>query len=185
MMEASVFGRRSGRALARIEGNLPKDGSVRAALEEAEARVAARFAGPKGGAATSAFEVIAKVRSTMTETCGILRDEAGLTRGAKAVEALAPEVGRMQVRDTSRAHNGELTRSFEAENMVLVAEAMLASALDRKESRGAHTRRDHPERDDERWLKHILVRRGEGAIERSYRPVRIDWEKHPPVARKY
>lgn len=185
LMEASVFGRRSGRTLAQSRGELPSEQAVRAALAGAQARVSERFEAPKGGAASSAFEVIASVRKTMTETCGILRDEAGLTRGAKAVEALGPEVARMRVRDTSRAHNGELIRSFEAENMVLVAEAMLASAIDRTESRGAHTRRDHPARDDERWLKHILVRRGEGGVERSYRPVRIDWEKHPPVARKY
>lgn len=183
LMEASVFGRRSGRALARFEGDLPSAATIEGALAEARARVAGRLAAKVD--AVSAFDVIARLRSAMTESCGILRDEAGLSRGAQIVAALRAEIPRIQVRDTSRAHNGELVRSFEAENMVLVAEAMLAGALERTESRGAHTRRDHPDRDDERWLKHILVRRDGDAIARSYRPVRIDWDKHPPVARKY
>ena len=183
LMEASVFGRRSGRALARFEGDLPSAATIEGALAEARARVARRLAAKVD--AVSAFDVIARLRSAMTENCGILRDEAGLSRGAEIVAALHEELPRIQVRDTSRAHNGELVRSFEAENMVLVAEAMLAGALERTESRGAHTRRDHPDRDDERWLKHILVRRDGDAIARSYRPVRIDWDKHPPVARKY
>jgi len=185
LMEASVFGRRSGRALAQLDGRLPAATTVEAALAASRARVKQRFDPPASGAPASAFDVIERLRSTMTDTCGILRDQAGLERGVAEVAALAPEVERLHVRDTGRAHNGELVRSFEAENMVAIGEAMLASALDRTESRGAHTRRDHPARDDKRWLKHILVKRDGDRITKSYRPVRIDWDKNPPVARKY
>ena len=51
-------------------------------------------------------------------------------------------------------------------NMLPLAEAIAASALNRTESRGAHSRQDHPQRDDEHWLKHTLVRRT--------RPGRVD-----------
>ncbi len=185
LMEASVFGRRSGRALAGIAGQMPARATIDVALAEARARVQRRFELPAGGPPASAFDVIARLRETMTETCGILRDATGLERGIAEVARLTREVHDLFVRDTARAHNGELVRSFEAENMVAIGEAMLASALDRTESRGAHTRRDHPERDDDRWLKHILVTREGDRVAKAYRPVRIDWAKNPPAQRKY
>ena len=185
LMEASVFGRRSGRALAQIGGRFAAPTSIEAALTEARDRLQRRFAASPSGPPVSAFDLIARLRSTMTDTCGILRDHEGLTRGIAEVATLIADSDRLRVRDTARAHNAELTRSLEAENMIAIGEAMLASALDRTESRGAHTRRDHPDRDDERWLKHVLVRRDEGRMITSYRPVRIDWTKNPPAQRKY
>lgn len=185
LMEASVFGRRAGRALAREPARSVSRALLEQALSAADERVARRFEGPSSCAPESAFDVIARLREIMTSTCGILRDEAGLARGAAEIASLAPAIACLQVRDRARAHNAELVRSFEAENMVAVAEAVVASALDRTESRGAHTRRDHPKRDDERWLRHILVRRGAGGVERSYRPVRIEWDRYPPVTRTY
>jgi succinate dehydrogenase / fumarate reductase flavoprotein subunit len=147
--------------------------------------VGLRFEEPSGGPAVSAFDVVARLRSLMTASAGILRDAEGLARGAAGIAALAAELPRLTVRDTSRVHNAELVRSFEAENMVALAEAVIASAIDRTESRGAHTRRDHPKRDDETWLRHILVRPDGGRVATSYRPVRIDRDKHPPAARSY
>ena len=185
LMEASVFGRRSGRALAQIDGRMPARASLDATLAEASAEIRGRFEAAPSGGSVSAFDLVARLRRAMTETCGILRDHEGISRGIEAVAALHRDASRLRVRDTARAHNAELVRSFEATNMLAIGEAMLASALDRTESRGAHTRRDHPERDDERWLKHILVRREDGRVTKSYRPVRIDHAKNPPVARKY
>ncbi len=187
LMEASVFGRRSGRALATV--GKPARAVARGALEEAFAaasgRVGLRFEEPSGGPAVSAFDVVARLRSLMTASAGILREAEGLARGAAGIAALAAELPRITVRDTSRIHNAELVRSFEAENMVALAEAVIAGALDRTESRGAHTRRDHPKRDDETWLRHILVRPDGGRVATSYRAVRIDRDKHPPAARSY
>ena len=67
--------------------------------------------------------------------------------------------------------------------MIECAEAICISALEREESRGAHTRTDFPERDDENWLKHILVQQtSEGPIT-EHSPVKItDWE---PQIRSY
>jgi succinate dehydrogenase / fumarate reductase, flavoprotein subunit len=121
----------------------------------------------------------------MTATCGILRDEPTLARGAAEIAALETALADLRVRDTTRVHNAELVRSFEAENMLAVAALTLAGARDRTESRGAHARRDHPARDDDRWLRHILVSRAADHIEKTYRPVHIDWTKHPPAARRY
>lgn len=188
LMEASVYGRRSGRALAAAASAGPSPRASRASLDGALATTTARIGrrlGPPRAAPKSAFDLIARLRATMTATCGIVRDEAGLSRGAAEIAALSAELPDLHVRDASHVHNAELVRSFEAENMVAVAEAVVAGALDRTESRGAHARRDFPERDDERWLRHILVRRDGDRLEKAYRPVRVDWTKHPPATRKY
>jgi succinate dehydrogenase / fumarate reductase flavoprotein subunit len=185
LMEASVFGRRAGRAIASAPARRATPAAIAAALASAEERIAQRFSPLPGGAPVSAFELVARLGAVMSASCGILRDHAGLRAGAEQVAALREDLARLRVGDRGRSHNGELVRSLEAENMITVAEAILASALDRSESRGAHFRRDHPARDDARWLRHVLVRRGDAGIEKVYRPVRIDWDRHPPVTRTY
>ena len=68
--------------------------------------------------------------------------------------------------------------------MLDLAEVTLAAAAARTESRGGHYRTDHPERDDENWLKHSLVARDPaGGFELSYKPVKIT--RYQPTARKY
>ena len=91
---------------------------------------------------------------------------------------------RVGVRDSSRTFNTELVARLELANMLDVAECMLASGLQREESRGAHQRTDFPDRDDDRFLTHHLVRRtddGTPAVEQ--RPVTIT--KWPPGERIY
>ena len=67
--------------------------------------------------------------------------------------------------------------------MIECAESLALSAIERTESRGAHTREDMPERDDENWLKHILVTKKDEGHEISYRDVVItDWQ---PTVRQY
>lgn len=187
LMEASVFGRRAGRAL--VQGPSLSRALSPALVEEvifaAQTRIALRYEMRCHGPVRGSFEMIEKLRNVMTTSCGILRDEAGLSDGAREVSALLEAFSSLRVADTARIHNSELVRSFEAENMLAVAELTLQSALLRKESRGAHTRRDFPARDDEHWLRHILVWRDGERLRSSDRPVRIDWARHPPAARQY
>ena len=90
----------------------------------------------------------------------------------------------MGVRDTSRSWNTELVGALEAANMLDLAECMLASALQREESRGAHQRTDFPERDDERFLAHQLNHRDDDGSPRVERlPVTIT--RWPPGERIY
>ena len=67
--------------------------------------------------------------------------------------------------------------------MIDCAETIAVSALERTESRGAHTREDMPDRDDENWLKHILVTKDNDSHKLSYKDIVItDWE---PQIRQY
>ena len=89
----------------------------------------------------------------------------------------------MPVEDKGRIFNTDLIFTLELGMMLDCAEAIVVSALDRKDSRGAQSRRDYPRRDDENWLKHILVAPSEKGPKISYLPVVItQW---PPEERRY
>jgi succinate dehydrogenase / fumarate reductase flavoprotein subunit len=91
-----------------------------------------------------------------------------------------------RVMDKSGRFNTDLLAALEAEHLVLFSEAIVAGALARTESRGAHSRVDFKARDDELWLKHTLAQRnGPAGPALSYKPVAIDYEKYPPQKRQY
>ena len=79
--------------------------------------------------------------------------------------------------DTSAIFNTEVVQALELGNMLDVAEAVVLSAVHRRESRGAHTRTDYPNRDDAAWWKHSLVKFAPDGPRLSYKPVvKTRWE---------
>jgi succinate dehydrogenase / fumarate reductase flavoprotein subunit len=124
-----------------------------------------------------------ELRATMDLHAGVFRDGDGLRRGAEKIAELKRRFADVRIGDRSRIYNSHLFHALELENLLDLAEVMFAGAVAREESRGAHARRDFPERDDDRCLEHTLVwRRGEG-LELEHKPVTID--KWKPVERKY
>jgi succinate dehydrogenase flavoprotein subunit len=96
---------------------------------------------------------------------------------------LKERYGSLTLDDRDHAFNTELVAALELGNMLDVAETVLWSGLERRESRGSHTRRDYPERDDGRFLKHSLALPGPEAPRIEYRDVTIT--RWPPAERKY
>ena len=85
--------------------------------------------------------------------------------------------------DRSPLYNTELTEALQLRNMLDYAEVIVASALNRTESRGSHFRKDHPRRDDTNWLKHTLAFPDGANLRFDYKPVKIT--RFQPVERKY
>ncbi|HST87059.1 MAG TPA: succinate dehydrogenase flavoprotein subunit [Ktedonobacterales bacterium] len=127
----------------------------------------------------------ADLRDSMMENVGVVRDEQRLTAQLARVVELKQRWRNLRLMDTSRTFNTELMEVVELGNLIECAEATVAGALARKESRGAHYRTDYPKRDDVNFLKHTLAYRTEhvGEPELRYKPVVIT--EFEPKERKY
>ncbi len=122
--------------------------------------------------------------TAMKEHFGVFRDEDGMREGIEKIEAVKKRAESVYVADKTSTFNTNLLFTLELGFMLECAESIAVSAADRSESRGAHTRTDMPDRDDENWLKHIMVSKSsDGGHELNYKDVVItDWE---PVVRQY
>jgi fumarate reductase flavoprotein subunit len=182
--ELLVFGARAGRAAAEYARGRPAASRAVHAqgLEEYE-RLRRQFFDGAGGK-----ERVAAIRDEMQqimEDCaGIYRNGRALSRGADKLRELQDRYLRVSLDDRSEAFNTELVAALELGCMLDVAEAIVASALRRAESRGAHQRTDFPARDDEKFLAHSLVYRAADGVPRvEYSPVVIT--RWPPAERVY
>ena len=118
--------------------------------------------------------------------CGVFRDKQVLGEGVKIVKALESRVKNARITYHSKVFNTARIEALELENLMELALATVVSAEAREESRGAHSRIDFPERDDEKWLKHSLFYKE--AYRLDYKPVRLkplSVESFPPKARVY
>jgi fumarate reductase flavoprotein subunit len=129
-------------------------------------------------------DIRTEMHRTMEGSAGIYRDAASLAAGADKLRELGERFGRTTIEDASRSFNTELVAALELGCMLDVAQTMLACALRREESRGAHQRTDFPARDDDRFLAHSIVSRDHaGDPQIGYLPVTIT--RWPPGERVY
>ncbi|MDJ0653316.1 MAG: succinate dehydrogenase/fumarate reductase flavoprotein subunit [Xanthomonadales bacterium] len=180
--ECLVWGAICGEKIAGFLGEEPGLPDLPADLVAAEeSRIFEGLLGPGGSA--SPFEIRHQLRDAMDQHLGVYRDGASMQQGLDKVRELKAAFKDVQVEDKSRVYNTNLVRALELENLLDLAEVAVASALAREESRGAHARTDFPDRDDDNWLKHTLVRQAGDGLDIRYKPVAIThWE---PVERKY
>ena len=182
--ELLVFGARAGRAAEEYASRQKEPGPGVVAQAEDERRRLVHDVLER----TDGQERIATVREamqkTMEESAGIFRSGPGLARAADRLGALEERARRVRLDDHSKTFNTELITALELQFMVEIARTMVASALNREESRGAHQRLDFPKRDDRRFLAHSLCRRrADGSCRIEYLPVTIT--RWPPGERVY
>jgi succinate dehydrogenase / fumarate reductase flavoprotein subunit len=155
LLDLVVFGKSSGEqmnkdinSMPRPQRNLPKG-----AGDQTLARLA-RLDSAKSGERVS--DVLNDLRRAMQAHCGVFRFPDDLVAGVEKVKLIAARAGRSFVQDKSKVFNTARVEALELENLVETAMATAVSAEARKESRGAHTRSDFPERDDKNWMRHTL-----------------------------
>ena len=184
LAEILVFGARAGRAAAAFASAAPA-GAFHAAANGAQAelaRLTALFMHEDG------TESVSRLRKAMNETmetgAGIYRTERSLQETCRTLAELRARYQRVELVDRSNVFNTDLIQVLELGSMLQVAEAMAHSALRRKESRGSHQRLDHPERDDDGYLRHSLAScRGEDLPAIDYCDVTIT--RSQPAQRVY
>ncbi len=155
-----VFGRRAGEAATR---HAEQEGKREAPREKIRARIDAATAPLSDGRSGDPYGVRAELQSVMWRHVGIERSGDGLEGALREVSRLAEEAGALGVRGGS-FYNPEWVEAANLRNMVQVCEMAIRSALLRRESRGAHRRRDHPESDEE-WRANVYCRAEKDGME--------------------
>ena len=185
LSECLVFGAAAGRAATEYAASArPVTANpVDAMLWDEARRVESEFLEKKGGSERMGA-IREEMQHEMDAGAGVFRTKEGLASLIERLGGLRERFGRIKVEDTSHTFNTEMTAAIELDFMLELSQTMAISALAREESRGAHARRDFPERDDEKFLKHTLAFRREGARPRlEYRDVHIT--RFQPQARSY
>ena len=181
LMETITFGRRAGShaghdAIEHRNGGIVAESAVR----DADARIRAIFARSGG---QRPWQVREELATVMYDYAGIFRTQERLEHCLATIGELRERGTGVVVDDTGDRFNTDLLSVFELESMLEMADCLVTGALARQESRGAHTRLDFRERDDERWMKHTLAWCDGGAVRLDYKPVTIT--RFEPMARSY
>jgi succinate dehydrogenase / fumarate reductase flavoprotein subunit len=125
-------------------------------------------------------------RKAMEDHAGVFRTEAVMAEGIEKLRALREQLPDARLHDHSKVFNTARIEALELENLVDTGLSIAYSALQRRESRGAHSRPDYPQRDDQHWMKHSLYFRDGDRMD--YKPVRtrpLTVEPFPPKERVY
>ena len=130
----------------------------------------------------SVYQIKQDLQKIMEQGCSVFREESTMQQALDKLPAIENRLKNVTLTDTSQVFNLERLAAYELENLIGVAYATVASALARKESRGAHSRIDHQDRDDQAWLKHSLYFLNTRSL--SYKPVNLRPKTHAPFEPK-
>jgi succinate dehydrogenase / fumarate reductase flavoprotein subunit len=177
LLDLVVFGRRAGRHI----GEYVKAVEVPSVSEDVT-DTAGRWikqltdgqSGPHGG------HIMEEMQTAMMENVGIYRNEQEMQAAVDQIQNLLERYQQVRVQDSGSAFNTDLLELIELRNLLDLSLLTAASALNRQESRGAHSREDFPDRDDDNWLKHSLAYLDGDTVRIDYKRVDTSiWEPKP------
>ena len=180
LLDLVVFGRRAGQHI----GDYVKDVAA-PSVSQTAAATAGRWieqltdgrTGPHGG------HIMAEMQTAMMENVGIYRNAQDMQAAVNQIQNLLERYRQVRVQDSGRAFNTDLLELIELRNLLDLSLLTAASALNRQESRGAHSREDFPDRDDDNWLKHSLAYLDGDTVRIEYK--RVDTSVWEPKPRTY
>tara|TARA_Y100000591_G_scaffold333389_1_gene376993 strand:+ start:21301 stop:23136 length:1836 start_codon:yes stop_codon:yes gene_type:complete len=112
-----------------------------------------------------------EMQKIMQKHAGVFRNDKLLNQGVEKLNKIYKEFENVSINDKSNIFNTEFTELLELKNLLDNAMVTMHSANFRKESRGAHSHDDYPERDDINWLVHTIARLKNNSVELSTRDV--------------
>lgn len=179
--ECIVWGRITGELAAKYsQGRKIGSVSEQQVLEEEKRIYDGLF---RGRGDVNPYEVRKQLTDVMDDKAYVFRDEQSLTDALKKARELKATMWK-HVDDKAKEYNTNFVNVMEIDSMLRTAEVVLVGALNRRESRGAHSRIDFPFRDDANFLKHTLAYfGGDGALRMAWHPV--TFTRYAPVERKY
>ena len=181
LLDIVVFGRRGGAHMA----GYAKEADFAELPEEPERRTSGVLRGLlTGTGGDSVADIRAELQEQMFDLAGVVRRGDGLRKMQDILGGLHDRYKRVVVMDKGKVYNTDLMEAVELGFLLDCADTLVAAALARDESRGAHYREDHPLRDDAHWLRHSLsYRQPDGTVKLEYKDVKMG--PYVPMERKY
>ena len=181
LLDTLVFGRRSGEHASDAAKSIEHADIGDSAADDQVANIQRLLDNENNG------DMFGHIRmdmgGAMNDHLAVYRNHEGMETALSMMRQLRERYRSVYVQDKGKTWNTNLVFTLELGFMLECAEAISLAAIERTESRGAHTREDYPDRDDENWLKHILVKQTEDGPALEEMPVVItQWE---PQVRSY
>ena len=183
LLDLVVFGRAAGR---HINNDVSKSSQSSLSKENVEQSIMPLVKLQETKAGESVFALKAEMQNIMQSYFGVYRNETLMKEGIEKLKAVTEKTKKIHLGDKSNQFNAERVEILEYLNLLDIANSTAYSALERKESRGAHAREDYPERDDENWLCHSLYFKNNDEVKKrkvNLSPKSVDAFK--PKARVY
>ena len=189
LLDLIVFGRSAANRCKKI---IKRKNKLKKVDKESLDKALSRFDFFKNANGTiSTAELRKEMQKTMQNYCSVFRNKKLLNKGKSKLYKCFKSKSDIKTTDKSLIWNTDLVETLEFDNLLSQSIVAIVSALNREESRGAHSRQDFPKRDDKKWMKHTLTKmNAEGNTDISYRPVQLkpltnDVKSFPPKARVY
>ena len=181
LLDVLVFGRRSGKEMAKYTQSV----DFTELPAEPDRNVADQIAAlMSSNGIERSGNIAAELQEVMMDKVSVFRQQEGLLEALEKIRELKGRYKQISLQDKGNCFNRDLLDGFELGHMLDLAEVITMGALQRQESRGAHSREDFPERDDEKWLVHTMARYvPDREPELIYKPVTIT--RFQPQERKY
>nr|CRH07192.1 Succinate dehydrogenase flavoprotein subunit [Candidatus Magnetococcus massalia] len=186
LLDTIVFGRIAGRELAQKLPNMSMPKMPAEDVQMIQSRVEELVNREDKG--FRPVDVHHKIAESINLYAGVYRKPENLQKVLDVMPVVRDEYAQIHLDDKSKVFNMDLIRALELRHQIDLAETIVAGAMARTESRGAHSRVDFPERDDENWRKHSITHwdADAGVTKLSYEDVRtVGKEKYTPKARVY
>jgi succinate dehydrogenase / fumarate reductase flavoprotein subunit len=127
----------------------------------------------EGDGSEFAADLRKEMQAVMFDHVGVFRTEDGMTQALEKIRELKQRFKNVRAGDRGIRWNTDVLEVWELGCLLDIAEVTAKSALERKESRGAHAREDYDEREDEQWMKHTMAFLNEDGVELKYKPVTV------------